>query len=63
MARSCQKDSSALSLSRFCFFASAASLYSICCVLDGIEWDDLVFFDRLGAYAEFGIQWIIILQR
>lgn len=49
----------------FLLFASAASLHSIYRVLDGIEWDERVFFEfgRLGAYAEFGIRQITILRR
>ena len=48
----------------FLLFASAASLHSVGRVLDGIEWDELVFFEfgRLGAYAEFVIQRITILR-
>lgn len=48
----------------FLLFSSAASLHTIGRVLDGIEWDELVFFEfgRLGAYAEFFIWWITILR-
>lgn len=47
----------------FLLFSSTASLHSIGRVLDGIEWDELVFFEfgRLGAYAEFAIWRITIL--